>query len=100
MSKLIKTNSGNWVFVTEEEYDEAVKRKKVVRKGKVIKKKISTKKGYKLDPKTGREVKISPEEMRKRKKGAKKAAIKRKSKKSQIGRERKKSDRVRKSRIK
>lgn len=100
MAKLIKTNSGNWVFVTEDEYAEAIKRKKVVRKGKVIKKKVSTKQGYRIDPKTGREVRMSPEEIRKRKKAAKKTAIKRKGKKSQIGRERKKSERVRKSRIK
>jgi len=71
-----------------------LEKKVVFRKGvrKVIKK---GRPGYKIVD--GREVKMSSEEIRKRKLGAKKTAIKNKSKKSQISRNRKKSMARRKS---
>ena len=78
-----------------EELDEALKRKVVVRNGKRVKKKISSKTGYKVatDSKTGKkkEVKMSPAEQRTRKKAAKKAARKAKPKKAQAARKRAKS---------
>ena len=94
--RLVKLD-GIWQILSEE-IQEAMKRKKVVRKGKVIKKKVTDKPGYKIDPKTGKEVKMSQTEIRARKKAAKKAAKKRKGKKSQTTRNKKKSDKIRKSR--
>lgn len=89
---------GTWQVLTEE-IQEAIKYKKVVRKGKVInRKKTTDKPGYKIDPKTGKEVRMTPQEIRNRKKAAKKAAKKRKGKKSQTTRNKKKSDKIRKSR--
>ena len=97
MFKLIRNESNSWVLISEDEYNEAIRRKRVVRKGKVIRKKISDKEGYRID-KSGKEVRMSPAEKRKRKKAARRAAIKRRAKKSQISRQRKKSDKIRKSR--
>ncbi len=65
---------------------EIAKNVKVVRGGKVIVKKKSTKKGYKIVD--GQEVKMDPTELKARKKGAKKAAKKRKAKQSQTNRKR------------
>lgn len=89
--KIRKNEEGKWVT-------EAIERKKVVRKGKVIKKKVSTKPGYRID-KDGREVRMTPEEIRKRERGAKKAAKKKKGKRSQTARAMKKSQKIRKSRL-
>lgn len=63
---------------------ETVKRKKVVRGGKVIIKKKSTKKGYKI--KDGKEVRMDPKEVRARKIGQRKGSKKRKAQRSQIAR--------------
>ena len=92
--KLKKVN-GKYMF---DGITEAVKFKKVVRQGKVIKKKTTDREGYKIDPQTGKEIRMSPDEIRRRKKAAKKAKLKRKGKKAQITRARKKSEKVRKSR--
>ena len=78
------------------EITEALKRKKVVRGGKVVKKKVSDKEGYKTD-KSGKEVKMSAKEKLARKKGAKRAAIKRRGKGASIARSKKKSLKKRKS---
>ena len=56
---------------------EALKKKVVFRGGKKMVKKVSDKAGYKTVG--GKEVKMSTKELMSRKKGAKKAAIKRKS---------------------
>lgn len=71
------------------DYLNELERKVVVRKG-VRKKVKKARPGFKID-KSGREVKMSAEELRKRKLGAKRASIKNKSKKAQIARNRKKS---------
>ena len=72
-----------------EEIGEAIKKAFVVRGGKKVKKMISTKAGYKM--KGGKEVKMSASERLKRKKGAKKGAIKAKGKKAGAARKRAKS---------
>ena len=72
-----------------DEFGEAVKKAFVVRKGKKIKKKISTKTGYKMQG--GKEVKMDAKEKMKRKKGAKIAARKSKSKKGIAAKKRLKS---------
>ena len=72
-----------------EEIGEAIKKAFVVRGCKKVKKKISTKAGYKM--KGGKEVKMSASERLKRKKGAKKGAMKAKGKKAGAARKRAKS---------
>ena len=68
---------------------ESMIRKRVVRNGifKIVK--TSDRKGYKIV--NGTEKMMSPDEVRKRKKSARKAARKRKSKQSQINNKRKRS---------
>ena len=75
------------------EIGETVKKAFVIRKGKKIKKKISTKAGYKMQG--GKEVKMSGKEKMKRKKGAKIAARKSKSKKVSAAKKRLKSTKKR-----
>jgi len=72
---------------------EAITRDRVVRDGKWKIKYSSDKDGYKIVNKNGvrHEVRISPEEMRKRKRAAKRAARKRKAMKSKISAKRKRS---------
>ena len=77
------------------EITEALKRKKVVRGGKVVKKKVTDKAGYKI--KDNKEVKMSAKEKLARKKGAKRAVIKRRGKGASIARSKKKSLKKRKS---
>jgi len=74
--------------VDDDTIGEKVVRKKVVRGGKAIVKKVTDKAGYKV--KDGREIRMSPREQQLRKKAAKKAARKRKSsmKQSQAKRQR------------
>ena len=69
-----------------DDVDEAVKRKRVVRGGKVQLKKKTDKPGYKV--KGGKEVRMTPQEIMRRKRAAKKASLKRKSKKSVSSRKR------------
>jgi len=71
----------------DDEMDESLVRKKIVRNGKVLIKKKSNKAGYKV--KDGKEVRMSPQEMRKRAKAQKRASRKRKAKSSQASRKRK-----------
>lgn len=71
--------------------DERVRKKKVVRGGKIIKKNVSSKKGYKIVG--GKEKKMSSKEKRSRKLAQRKGARKRKSKMSAIKRKRKISNR-------
>ena len=73
-------------------------KKRMVRKGQVVKKWTTDREGYKIDAKTGKEVRMSPQEKLKRKKGQRKGKLKRKAKKSQISRSSKKSAKLRKSR--
>lgn len=82
----------------QEELDEStIKRVNRVRGGKVQRRKrVAAKSGYKTVD--GKAVRMSPQERLKRKKGAVKAARKRRGKKSQIQRSRKKSMRIRQSR--
>lgn len=70
-----------------------------IRNGKIQRrKKISTRKGYKLN-KTGRLVRIKASEKRNRKRGARLGKRKRMAKKSRMLRKRKRSLRIRKTRI-
>ena len=72
---------------------EAIKRERVVRNGNWKIKFSSDKEGYKILNKKGTrtEVRISPEEARKRKKAAKRAARKRKGSMAKINAKRKRS---------
>ena len=79
----------------EEELEEALKKKTIVRSGKKMKVKRSTKAGYTV--RDGKEVRMSPAERRRRKKAQKKAAKKRKAKKSTMMRKRKISMKKRKN---
>ena len=81
--------------ISEDDFEEAIKRKVVVRGGKKIRKKVTTKAGYRMSG--GKQVRMSAAEKRKRAKGAKKAARKRKGRMAGILRKRKKSLRKRKS---
>lgn len=65
--------------------------KKVVRNGKLTLKKFTNRKGYKIDPATGDEVRKLPAEVRKAQIIQKKAALKRKSKMKQTIAKRKRS---------
>jgi len=71
------------------EYEEKIVKKKVVRDGKRIIKKTTDKDGYKMVD--GKEVRMTPEEIRNRKKAGIKGAKKAKSKKSQTSAKRKRS---------
>jgi hypothetical protein len=71
------------------EYEEKIVKKKVVRDGKRIIKKTTDKENYKMVD--GKEVRMSPQEIRNRSKAAKKGAKKAKSKKSQTSAKRKRS---------
>ena len=62
--------------ISEDDFEEAIKRKVVVRGGKKIRKKVTTKTGYRMSE--VKQVRMSAAEKRKRAKGAKKAARKRK----------------------
>ena len=73
---------------------ERVRRKRVVRKGKVKWRKYSTREGYKVVD--GKEVRISPRERRRRKLSQRKAAVKRRSKRARANRVRKRSMKKRK----
>lgn len=68
---------------------EAVRRKKIVRKGKTQWRKYSTREGYKVV--NGKEVRITHNEKRRRKLAQRKAAIKRRTKSAQANRKRKRS---------
>ena len=81
--------------INEGDFEEAIKRKVVVRGGKKIRKKVTTKSGYRMAG--GKQVRMSASEKRKRAKGAKKAARKRRGRMAGILRKRKKSLRKRKS---
>jgi hypothetical protein len=72
-----------------DDIDEATRFKRVVRKGKVIRKRVSTRPGYKML--NGKEVRISQSERMARKRAQKKAAIKRRSKRSIIAKKAKRS---------
>ena len=72
-----------------DELTESLKRKVVVRKGKRIRKKVSTKPGYKVI--NGKEVRMKPGEIRRRKKAQRKGARLRKGKKASANRKRKQS---------
>ena len=72
-----------------EDLDESIKKVKVVRNGKKITVKKSTKDGYKI--KDGKEVKMSSSEKKNRKKAQKKASKKRKTKSASSARKRAKS---------
>lgn len=78
-------------YELDQKLDERVRIKKVVKGGKVIKRSISSKAGYKIVG--GKSVKMSSAEKRKRKIAQKKAARKRKAKSSQIKRKTKLSKR-------
>lgn len=82
-----------------ESLDESVRRKRVVRGGRRVVKYKTNKKGYKVVYVNGRprEVRIKPQERRKRKKGQRRAVRKKRAKKSQIARRRKRSMRKRTS---
>lgn len=69
-------------YELDEELEERMRIKKVVHGGKVIKRTISSKAGYKIVK--GREKKMTSAEKRKRKMAQKKAARKRKAKRSTI----------------
>jgi hypothetical protein len=69
---------------------ETVKLKKVVRQGKIIKKKTTNRDGYKIDA-YGKEVRMSAQEKMRRKKAGIKAARKSKSKRSSASIKRKRS---------
>jgi len=69
--------------------DEAVRRKRVVRGGKVMIKKKTDKSGYKV--KNGKEVRMTSQERMKRKRASIKAARKRKGRQSMIQKKRKRS---------
>jgi hypothetical protein len=77
----------------DEELEEKVTKKWVVRNNKRIKKYVTDKKGYRITMVNGKpkEVRMKPKEMLKRKKAAKKAAKKRKPKAKQAARKRLKS---------
>ena len=82
----------------EEELSEAIKRKRMVRNGKRIIKYISTKPGYRVQKGKNdnrKEVRITPQELIRRKKAAKKAARKGKGKRNQASRKRKLSNKKR-----
>ena len=81
--------------INEGDFEEAIKRKIVVRGGKKIRKKVTTKSGYRMAG--GKQVRMSASEKRKRAKGAKKASRKRRGKMAGILRKRKKSIRKRKA---
>ena len=81
--------------INEGDFEEAIKRKVVVRGGKKIRKKVTTKSGYRMAG--GKQVRMSASEKRKRAKGAKKAARKRRGRMAGILRKRKRSLRKRKS---
>jgi len=72
---------------------EAIERERVVRKGKWKVKYSSTREGYRVLNNDGvrKEIKMSPEEIRKRKRSGKKAARKMKGKMAQINARRKRS---------
>lgn len=72
---------------------ERVRRKRVVRKGKVKWRKYSTREGYKVVD--GKEVRISPRERRRRKLSQRRASVKRRSKRARANRVRKRSMRKR-----
>jgi len=74
---------------------EAIKKKWVVRKGKKIRKKFTDKAGYKMVG--GKEVRMKPAEVRKRKRSAIKGSKKKKSQKASIARSRKISMKKRKT---
>lgn len=83
--------------IAENIFEATFKRVNRVRGGKVQKrKKVANKPGYKVQD--GKVVKMKSSERLKRKRGAMKAAKKRKGKKSQIQRSAKRSMRIRKSR--
>lgn len=79
--------------------DESVRRKRVVRGGKKVIKYKTNKPGYRVAYVNGhpREVRIKPQEHRKRKRAQRRAARKRRAKKAQIARKRKISNRKRTS---
>ena len=82
-----------------EHLEEAIKRKRVVRKGKRIIKYISTKAGYRVQktgPNTRKEVRITPKELLTRKRAAKKTARKSVGKRRGAVRKRRLSNRKRK----
>lgn len=74
---------------------EAIKRKRVIRGGKKVTKRVTDREGYKMID--GKEVRMSAQERRKRKKGARRSSKKRIVKKNQISRKRNKSLKRRKS---
>ena len=82
-----------------ETVDESVRRKRVVRGGRRVVKYKTNKKGYKVVYTNGRprEVRIKPQEKRKRKKGQRRAVRKKRAKRAQINRRRKRSLRKRTS---
>ena len=85
--------------IDEDIIDESIKRIRVVRNGKRIIKFKSTKDGYRVKMVNGRprEVRMKPQETRRRKRGQRRAVKKRKAKRSQINRKRKRSVRKRTS---
>jgi hypothetical protein len=68
---------------------EAIRKKKVVRKGKIQWKKFTTREGYKVI--NGKEVRILPQEKRRRLLAARRTAVKRRTHQASINRARKKS---------
>jgi hypothetical protein len=79
--------------------DESVRRKRVVRGGKRVVKYKTNKPGYRVKYVNGRprEVRMKPQERRKRKKGQRRAVRKKRAKRAQINRKRKRSMRKRTS---
>lgn len=99
-----KKKKDDWedgVGINEDELNERLIKKMVIRKGKKVKKWKSSRPGYRtvMDKGTGRpkEVRMLPSEIRKRKKGQRMGKIKRKARQAQAKLKTKMSKRKRKS---